>query len=113
MPEPLAYLDGRFLPQSLAALPLYDAGFVFGATVTDFCRTFRKNLFRWPDHLARLRRDCTDCFIPLPQSDAEITGVAEELVRHNGPLLGPEVELALITFATPGPVGYFLGQPGA
>src|SRR4051794_41025890 len=96
--HPLAYLNGRFVPQSDAALPLHDAGFVMGATVTDFCRTFRHNLFRWPDHLARLRRDCATCFIPLLPSDAELTASAEELVRHNAGLIGAEQELALITF---------------
>src|SRR2546427_3304955 len=110
--SPLVYLNGRFVPQSDAVLPLHDAGFVMGATVTDFCRTFRHRLFRWPDHLARFRRDCTACYIPLLPSDTELTGIAEELVRHNAALIGTEQELALITFATPGPVGYYLGQPG-
>ncbi len=110
MSVPLAYLNGRFLPQTEASLPLHDAGFVMGATVTDFCRTFNRVLFRWADHLARLRRDCDACFIPLPQSDAELTGIAEELVRHNASLIAPGQELALITFATPGPIGYYLGE---
>ena len=39
MTEPLASLNGRLLPQSEAHLALNDAGFVFGATVTDLCRT--------------------------------------------------------------------------
>jgi branched-chain amino acid aminotransferase len=83
-----------------------------GATVTDFCRTFKHVLFRWPDHLARFRRGCGTCFIPLLQGDDELTRIAEELVRHNAALIGPSQELALITFATPGPIGYYLGEPG-
>jgi branched-chain amino acid aminotransferase len=109
---PLAYLNGRFLPQSEASLPLHDAGFVMGATVTDFCRTFNHVLFRWPDHLVRFRRDCGECFIPLPTIDDELTSIAAELIAKNGPLLTPGQELALITFATPGPVGYYLGESG-
>jgi branched-chain amino acid aminotransferase len=111
-PTPLAYLGGRFAQPSDLALPLHDAGFVMGATVTDFCRTFRHKLFRWSDHLARLRRDCTACFIPLPESDDRLTAIAEELVVNNTQLIGSEQELALITFATPGPIGYYLGEPG-
>ena len=111
-PAPLVYLNGRFLPSAEAALPLHDAGFVMGATVTDFCRTYNRILFRWPDHLARFRRNCGTCFIPLPQTDAELTAIAEELIAHNGRLLTPGQELALITFATPGPIGYYLGEPG-
>jgi branched-subunit amino acid aminotransferase/4-amino-4-deoxychorismate lyase len=112
MNVPLAYLNGRYLPQTEASLTLHDAGFVMGATVTDFCRTFNRVLFRWPDHLARFRRDCDACFVQLPTADTELTSIAEELVRHNAALLGPGQELSLISFATPGPIGYYLGEPG-
>jgi branched-subunit amino acid aminotransferase/4-amino-4-deoxychorismate lyase len=55
MTTPLAYLNGDFRPQNEAQLPLHDAGFVWGATVTDLCRTFRHRLFRLADHLDRFR----------------------------------------------------------
>jgi branched-chain amino acid aminotransferase len=113
MPDPLVYLTGRFLPQSQAALPLYDAGFVLGATVTDLCRTFRHQLYRWNDHLARFRRSCQTAFIAPPLDDEEITARAFELVRHNAQLIKPEHDLALVLFATPGPVGYYLGDDGS
>src|SRR5262245_14628401 len=44
MSEPLAYFEGRLIPQSEARLPLHDAGFVMGATITDLCRTVRHRL---------------------------------------------------------------------
>jgi branched-subunit amino acid aminotransferase/4-amino-4-deoxychorismate lyase len=112
MPEPLAYLNGQFLPQSRASLPLNDAGFVWGATVTDLCRTFRHRLFRLADHLERFRQSCDRARVPQPVGDQELTRLAEELVTRNARLLGPEGDLALVLFATPGPVGYYLGGPG-
>jgi branched-chain amino acid aminotransferase len=112
MPEPLAYLNGQLLPYTHAVLPLHDAGFVMGATVVDYCRTFRRKLYRWPDHLARFRGDAGDCSIPLHQTDDELTAVSKELVEHNAKLLPEGGELGLITFATPGPIGHFVGQPG-
>jgi branched-chain amino acid aminotransferase len=105
----LAFRNGRFLPYSELAVAPHDAGFVFGATVTDFCRTYRHRLFRWPDHLARLRRDAAACFIPLPYSDDELTAAAEHLVSENAKGLPPDDDLALITFATPGPLGHMAG----
>lgn len=105
----LAFHNGRFLPYSELHIPPHDAGFVFGATVTDFCRTYAHKLFRWPDHLARLRRDADACFIPLPYSDAELTAAAETLVTENAKGLPANDDLALITFATPGPLGYMVG----
>jgi branched-subunit amino acid aminotransferase/4-amino-4-deoxychorismate lyase len=113
MPDaPLVYLNGSSLPAAEAHLPLNDAGFIFGATVTDLCRTFGHQLFRLPDHLARFRRSCTSARIPQPRGDAELSRIATELVEHNGRLLAAEHDLALVMFATPGPVGYYLGRPG-
>jgi branched-subunit amino acid aminotransferase/4-amino-4-deoxychorismate lyase len=111
MPEPLAFLDGCFLPQSQISLSIHDAGFVMGATVTDLCRTFRHKLYRWPLHLARFGRGCRATHINPSLNEQEITGIAEELVRHNAALV-PGQELALVLFATPGPVGYYLGEEG-
>ncbi|VTS03280.1 branched-chain amino acid aminotransferase : Aminotransferase class IV OS=Planctomyces brasiliensis (strain ATCC 49424 / DSM 5305 / JCM 21570 / NBRC 103401 / IFAM 1448) GN=Plabr_3516 PE=3 SV=1: Aminotran_4 [Gemmata massiliana] len=110
MSAPLAYLNGRFLPFTEAVLPLHDAGFVSGATIVDNARTFRHKLFRWPDHLARFRRDCAACFVPLTATDEHLTATAEELVAHNTALLTPGSELQLVTFATPGPLGFYLGE---
>lgn len=110
MNAPLAYLNGRFLPFAEAALPLHDAGFVSGATVVDNARTFRHKLFRWRDHLARFRRDCAACYVPLEATDEQLTATAEELTAHNAKLLPPGGELQLVTFATPGPLGFYLGD---
>jgi branched-chain amino acid aminotransferase len=106
--EPIALLNGQFLPQAQATLALNDAGFVFGATVTDLCRTFRQTLYRWPQHLARFRRSSEAAYIPVPYSDEQVTAWANELVAHNA----AGRELILVLFATPGPIGYYLGEPG-
>ncbi len=110
MNTPLAYLNGRLLPFADAALPLHDAGFVSGVTVVDNARTFRHTLFRWKDHLARFRRDCLACYVPLDATDEQLTATAEELISHNAKLLPPGSELQLVTFATPGPLGFYLSE---
>src|SRR5262249_60459748 len=71
----------------------------------------RPNPSRCPDHLTRFRRDCQTCYVPLEASDAQLTAAAEELVSHNAKLLPPGGELQLVTFATPGPLGFYLGEP--
>lgn len=110
MTEPLAFLNGRLLPQSEASLALNDAGFVFGATVTDLCRTFRHRLYRWADHLSRFRQSCRSAYLDVPRDDDEITRCAEQLVAHNAGLIDANGDLALVLIATPGPIGYYLGQ---
>ena len=112
MSEPVVFIHGRIVPQSRASLTLHDAGFVMGATVTDLCRTFRRELYRWPEHLARFRRSCRATEIDVTPSDDEIGARAQEVCTHNAALLKPHEELALVMFATPGPVGYYLGEAG-
>src|SRR5262245_34482927 len=112
MPESCAFLNGRFMPASEAHLPLYDAGFVLGATVTDLCRTFRQQLYRWEDHLHRFRASCRLARIDVHLDDLEITRLAHELVQRNTHSLPKTNELCLVLFATPGPIGYYYGEPG-
>ncbi len=112
MTEPLAFWQGAFVPQSQARLPLHDAGFVLGATVTDLCRTVRQQLYRWTDHLARFRASCRATRITPPLDDQALSDAAHELVRRNAALWTPQQELALVLLATPGPIGYYLGDPG-
>src|SRR5262245_30247895 len=93
-------------------LPLNDAGLVWGATVTDLCRTFRHQLFRWDDHLRRFQESCRLARIPLTRSARQLTDEAGELVARDAALLAPDADLALVLIATPGPIGFYLGQPG-
>ncbi|HYV38323.1 MAG TPA: aminotransferase class IV [Gemmataceae bacterium] len=112
MPQPLAYFQGRFQPAVAVGLALHDAGFVMGATVTDLCRTVRHRLYRWDDHLARFHRSCELTHITPPIADEEITRLAQELVAHNAALVRPTDDLALVLFATPGPIGFYAGLEG-
>jgi branched-chain amino acid aminotransferase len=113
MSELWTYIHGVWTPQTQAALPLHDAGFVLGATVTDLCRTIHHRLFHWEDHLHRFRQSCQLARIHLRKSDEEITDLAKELLRRNTPDLPAEQDLALVLIATPGTIGYYVGQPGA
>lgn len=112
MSEPFAYLNGQWLPQAQATLPLHDAGFVMGATVVDLVRTFRHHLDSWPQHLARFQSNVKEVGLPNWQAtDDDLTTTARELVRRNAALLKPGHDLALVVFATPGRIGYYLGEP--
>ena len=102
----LAFLNGDFVPPESLLVSHADAGFVFGATVTDFCRTYAGTLFRHADHLTRFRHDCAAIGVTLPFSDGELSAAARHLVARNR-ATGEEV--AVIAFATPGVPG--AGRP--
>jgi len=110
--EPLAYSNGEFVPRSRLVLDVADVGFVAGATVTDYMRTYGHRLFHQSEHRERFRADCKSCDIRLSPSDAELADAAERLIEHNAKLISADEELSLITFATPGPLGYMAGREG-
>ncbi len=100
--EPVAYLNGQFIPASQATISIVDAGFVMGATVTEQLRTFAGRLFRPERHFERLRHSLEICRIDPGFGGGEFARIAEELVSRNHPLLSPGDDLGLAIFATPG-----------
>jgi branched-chain amino acid aminotransferase len=103
VPEPIVYLRGQWIAASQAAIPVYDAGFVLGATVTEQLRTFRGELFRLPEHLERLRASLELSGIEPQESLNDIADIADRTVAHNFPLVHPDDDLGLCIFITPGP----------
>jgi branched-chain amino acid aminotransferase len=109
MPEPVAFLNGQWIPASAAAVPVGDAGFVLGITVAEQLRTFAGKIFRLDGHLARLEYSLkivgVDPGMPLDQ----LGRIGEELVSRNYPLLSPGGDLGLGMVITPG--GYPVYPP--
>ncbi|MGF1578298.1 MAG: aminotransferase class IV [Gemmataceae bacterium] len=106
MESPIAYRDGQFLPQDELMLSIHDAGFVWGATITDRCRTVHHKLYRWADHLDRFRRSCRATEIYPALSQDEIDQAARELVKQNVADLPTHLDLTLVMITTPGEVRY-------
>ena len=107
--EPWAFLNGQFVPLSQAKLPLYDAGLVQGATVTDFVRTFRQELYLLDEHLQRFRTSCQLTEIALFPPIENLGRIGAELIVRNRHLLPANQEMALILIATPGPIAFYAG----
>ncbi len=107
MDEPLSYLDGQFLPASQMAIPVSDAGFALGATVTEQLRTFSGHLFYLEEHLERFYRSLQLVGISLRESSADLVRAAERIVAANWQLCDGEDDLGLSLFATPGTLATF------
>jgi len=102
MSEPLAYLNG-WISASQAVVPVYDAGFIQGATVSEQLRTFSGRLFQLESHLARLARSLAIVGIEPGLPLDELSRIATELVAHNHRRLAAGDDLGLSMFVTPGP----------
>lgn len=100
MSQPIAYLNGRFIPEDQLSVAPYDLGFMWGVTVAEQFRTFRGELFLAKQHLDRLRVGL-DC-VQVDALVESLERVARELVAHNWQLLGDEADLGVTIFVTPG-----------
>jgi branched-chain amino acid aminotransferase len=103
----LAWLDGRFLPRAELALPVGDAGFVLGATVTEQLRTFDGRLFLPIDHARRLQASLDAVGIRAAISCDDLLAAAASVAAHNQKLAtttsGDRVpDVGVVIFVTPG-----------
>jgi len=109
--EPLVYLNGQFVPASAARVAIFDAGFVFGATVSDQARTFHLRPFRLSDHVHRLFRALQYARLEIGLTPADLISISEELIDRNSQLVEEGDELGLIHFVTPGEFEAFANSP--
>ena len=109
MTEPIAYLNGKFLPISKAALSVFDLGIVAGASVTEMTRTFRHVPFRLNDHLDRLEQSLKLVHIDPRLSREELVSICERVVSENKHLIPADHDLGLIIFVTAGQNLTYLG----
>ena len=71
------------MPADEARVPVYDAGFLQGTTVTEQLRTFGGQLFRLEQHLQRLSRSLEIVGVDCGYSSAELQDI-EETIFANG-----------------------------
>src|SRR5689334_7184738 len=100
--EPLAYLNGRFVPLSQAAVGVFDVGFLQGVTVAEQLRTFGGRLFRLDLHLARLARSLELIGVAPGMPVSEIGKIAIALAEQNRVLIDADDDLGATIFVTPG-----------
>lgn len=86
MSQQTVYLNGEFVPIEQAKVSVLDRGFIFGDGVYDVAPAYGGKLFRWPEHLARLKRSLAKIEIRNPLDDAGWTDLVKQLLaRHSWP----------------------------
>jgi branched-subunit amino acid aminotransferase/4-amino-4-deoxychorismate lyase len=80
----VVFLNGNFLPEAEAVVPLNDRGFLLGDGLFETTRVARARPFRLAQHLDRLARGADFFKIKLPFSIKEIQKFAAELIEKNG-----------------------------
>ena len=78
----VVYLNGEFLRADQATVSVNDRGFLFGDGVYEVTAAYRGRLFRWPEHLRRLRRGLAAVGIDFAPESLE--PIQRELLARNG-----------------------------
>ena len=81
--ESIVYLNGAFLPEAQAVVPVTSRGFFGGDGVYEVTRTFRRKLFRVDEHIVRLYRSLAYTRIDPKLSPKEMKTATEETLARN------------------------------
>jgi aminodeoxychorismate lyase len=99
----IVFLNGKFMPQAEAVVPLNDRGLLYGDGLFETARVVNGRPFRLAQHLERLHRGADFLKIKLPFTPKEIHTFAAELIEKNSL---PESVLRVMLTRGPGERGY-------
>ena len=105
------FLNGNFLPETEAVVPLSDRGLLLGDGLFETLRVAGGKPFRFAQHLERLARGADFLKIKLPFTPKEIQKFAAQLIEKNQM---PDAILRVMLTRGPGGRGYSIrgaGQP--
>jgi len=83
MTEPIAYVNGEYVPESRAAVSILDHGLLYGDGVFETVLTRGGAVHRIDAHLDRLFRSLAAVDIPPPLDRAGLAGIIAEAVHRN------------------------------
>ena len=111
--EPIAWINGRLVPWSAAALPVWDLGVVAGAAVTEAGRTYGGRFLFADQHVERLLHALRELDFPPASEKHQLLQAAEEIIQQNFQLLPEGSDLGVVMFSTAGGNPTYLGRPSS
>ena len=97
------FLNGRFVPEEQAVIPITDRGFLYGDGLFETLRVSSGRPLWWDRHMERLQRGAGLLRLPLPWPAESLRGFAAKLVAQNEM---PESMLRITLTRGSGPRGY-------
>jgi D-alanine transaminase len=79
----IAYVNGRYLPQSEASVNIEDRGYQFGDGIYEVVHLHDSRYVDEDLHLARLERSLGEIDLPMPMSRAALSMVLREVAQRN------------------------------
>jgi D-alanine transaminase len=81
--DPIAYVNGSFVPMSEAKVSILDRGFLFADGIYEVAAVLDGKLIDNASHLARLERSVGEISLKLPETIERIQEIQKELVARN------------------------------
>jgi len=103
----LVFLNGQFVPEAQAVVPINDRGLMYGDGLFETIRAVNGRPFRLAQHLARMARGADFLNIKCPFAPTELQDFAAQLIERNQM---PDAILRVMLTRGPGDRGY---TPGA
>jgi len=105
----LVFLNGQFVPEAQAVVPINDRGFMYGDGLFETIRVVNGRPFRMAQHLERMMRGADFLKIKCPFAPKDLEDFAGQLIEHNRM---PEAILRVTLTRGPGERGYAPGAGG-
>lgn len=77
------YINGEVSPMKDGVIGISDLALQRGYGVFDYSRTYNGKLFRFDEHIERLRRSAAELHLHVPISTPEIVAVATDLIERS------------------------------
>ena len=77
------WFNGNIVPESEAKLSIYDSALMYADMPFEMFRSFNKNVFKFNEHLERLKMSCKILEIDIPYEWSHLRGCYEGLVDAN------------------------------
>ena len=102
MPDRLGYFNGAWVKEEAVRVSAFDLSTMQGVAAFEMLRSFNKQHFKLPEHLARLRESCRLLLIPLPDDFERLPSIIEELTERNQDAFRADDEYRLLLVVSPG-----------
>lgn len=99
----VVFLNGQFVPEREALIPVTDRGFMYGDGLFETVRVFKGRPFRLAQHLERMVRGADFLKLKLPFAPKELQQFAAQLIEQNQM---PDAVLRVALSRGPGERGY-------
>jgi len=79
----IVFLNGKFVAEEKAVISVFDRGFLFGDGLFEAMLVRRGEIFRWTQHIERLRRGLDFLKLTIPYTTDELFRFSMQLIQRN------------------------------